>query len=441
MAPRRTWLLVMLLGASIGAGPSQAQNNDNYTYSRVRLFKIPFQTDPNERRIREVQLFVSADLGRSWQQYGTATPNQSSFQFNADRDGCYWFAVRTIDLTGQTHPASMDGVTPGLRVCVDTVPPVIDLRQLASRDNSLVVGWDIRDDNLDPASLRLEYRAQGTVDWLPIRMDATASGQAAWTPAVAGPLEVRLRARDRAYNEAERILPLGNGAAAGGYAQSGVAAGASVPAPGDPAVKMIKSKSISLNYEVEKGPSGISHLDLWITRDGRSWTKYSVDLSQVTPPAQIPVKEEGLYGLTLIPQSGAGQAPPPPQPGDRPQMWVEVDTTPPTVRILGVDVGRGVDEHKLRITWEAKDKNIAQKPITLSYSGTGDAPWTPIAASLDNNGQYVWTMPEDVPYKFFVRVEAVDLAGNTGSAQTAQPVNVDLVVPKVKMISVDSGGK
>ena len=42
-----------------------------------------------------------------------------------------------------------------------------------------------------------------------------------------------------------------------------------------------------------------------------------------------------------------------------------------------------------------------------------DGRWTQIAANLPNDGRYVWTMPvSGVPYKFYVRVEAVDKAGN-----------------------------
>lgn len=441
MARKLTWVLAFVLATGAAANVGRAQVDEGYAYTRVRLFKIPFQTDPNDRRIREVQLFVSADLGRSWQHRATATPEQGAFQFEADRDGCYWFAVRTIDFANQPHPASMDGARPGLKVCVDTVPPIMDLHMIPSRDGMPSVAWDIRDDNLDLTSLRLDYRARGGVDWLSIRMDATASGQATWNPAVPGPLEVRLRARDRAMNEGEKIIALGGGTDGTGIGQSSNPYNGDLPAPGDPAVRRVKSKSISLRYEVEeKGPSGISRLDLWITRDGRTWMKYSKDLSQITPPALIPVTEEGLYGLTLVATSGAGQAAQPPQPGDRPQMWVDVDVTPPTVKVLGVEVGRGVDAHKLRITWDAKDKNIATQPISLSYSESSDGPWITFAPKLENSGQYIWTMTPEVPFKFFVRVEAVDLAGNVGYAQTAQPVNVDLTVPKVKINAVDSGG-
>ena len=39
-------------------------------------------------------------------------------------------------------------------------------------------------------------------------------------------------------------------------------------------------------------------------------------------------------------------------------------------------------------------------------------------------------MPDGLPYQFFVRVEAIDLAGNVGEAITLERVKVDLSLPK-----------
>ena len=50
-------------------------------------------------------------------------------------------------------------------------------------------------------------------------------------------------------------------------------------------------------------------------------------------------------------------------------------------------------------------------------------------------------MPESVPYQFYVRVEAVDRAGNSGTAETAKPVIVDLSQPKVQFLSVEPVAK
>jgi len=439
MAPRRTWLTLLGLGVLLAAGPARAQAPpDELTYSPRQVFRIPFQVDPGPPRLREVQLYSSTDQGRTWQPSGTAAPDKGWFTFTADHDGLYWFAVRTVDLEGHPYPVSLDGARPGLRVVVDSQPPVIALRALPPRDGTVGVAWDVRDDNLDLGTLVVEYRPSGSADWRPLRVDAAAAGQYSWRPDTNGPVDVRLQVRDRAGNASDKVIPLSGGT---DYHTSGEPARPEPPRPATPAgaaVRMVNSKRISLNYEVkEKGRSGVSAVELWYTQDGRSWQKY--DEKPYNPPYVIDVSDEGLYGFTLVVRSGVGLSERPPQVGDPPQAWVEVDLTKPVVRLQGVEVGRGADSGKLTILYQANDKNLARQPITLSYAESAAGTWKPIAAGVENNGRYVWQMPQDVPYQFLVRVEAVDRAGNAGSDETPKAVAVDLTLPKGVILDVGPG--
>ena len=433
------WALITSVGSAERAyGQAQNASGDtNYTLSPV--FRIPFEPDSGERRLKEVQLFVSTDLGQTWKQAVTATPDQRYFDFRAQHDGIHWFAVRTIDLEGKAFPVDMAGVRPGLKVYVDTQPPVVHLRALPSRDGEVGVEWDVKDDNLDPASLQLEYQAPGSSEWIPVTRDLTAVGQRYWKPRTNGTIEVRLRARDRANNWSEDKTTL----SAGGFAGATPNSSASTPSssrPTDPGIRLVNSKSIALNYEIkDKGPSGISVVELWYTQDagGRSWQKYREEKGDIHPPFMVEVNGEGLYGFTLIVRSGVGLGDRPPQVGDQPQVWVEVDLTKPIVHLGSVEVGRGPDAGRLSISWTATDKNLGPRPITLSYSERAGGSWTPIASNIENTGQYIWQMPSGVPYRFHVRVEAVDRAGNTGSAETATPVIVDLAQPKGVILNVE----
>jgi beta-lactamase regulating signal transducer with metallopeptidase domain len=85
-----------------------------------RTFKIPFQVSPEERRVREIKLFVSRDCGRTWEQTARAAPDQKEFTFNAPADGTYWFTVATVDDTGRQSPAEVSATVPALQVVVDT---------------------------------------------------------------------------------------------------------------------------------------------------------------------------------------------------------------------------------------------------------------------------------------------------------------------------------
>ena len=219
-----------------------------------------------------------------------------------------------------------------------------------------------------------------------------------------------------------------------GAAEKSVPAVASPPAP---AVRMVNSKRIVLNYQVKDvGPSGVASVDLYTTRDGRSWRKEDTT-AKSAPPYVIEVTDEGLYGFTLVAKSGVGLGRKPPESGDLPQVWVEVDLTKPVVSAAEVKHGPGTNCRDVVITWNAQDKNLARRPITLSYSEKPEGPWLPLAANIENSGKHHWRIPDNSPPKFLVRVEAIDLVGNIGVAQTAQPILVDISQPTVSIIGVE----
>ena len=178
---------------------------------------------------------------------------------------------------------------------------------------------------------------------------------------------------------------------------------------------------------------------MWYTHDGRRWEKCPTG-AQRTSPYVLEVKEEGLYGITLVASSGVGLKKRPPRPGDNAQIWVDVDVTRPAVRLTGCKVGTGPEADSMTITWRASDKHFGEHPITLSYSEQADGPWSPIVTNVENTGSYVWKMPSNVPQRLMIRLEATDLAGNVGTTQTHEPVLVDLAKPSIAILGVHSAG-
>jgi hypothetical protein len=432
-------LFALALALALHVIPSslsaQAPNNETI-YSRSREFRLPFTINPGEQqRIKQVQLYTSTDGGQTWQHAGTAAPAQSAFNFRADRDGDYWFAVATIDFQNQFNPPTQEGLRPHLKVIIDTQPPVVILRQGPVRDGSVSVDWDIREQNLDLSSLNLEYRLAGGANWNPLAVNAAASGEHIWNPGGNGAVEVRLRVRDLAKNEGEATLTLMPGQA------SGQQVGATNSITTQPAVSYVNSKQIKLNYKIlEKGPSGVSAVELWMTRDGKAWNKF--EDSNTDPPYPVTVQDEGVYGFTIIPRSGVGFKDREPRAGDPPQIWVEVDVTKPEIGWLNVDVGRGQDTGKVFITWKATDKNLGREPIKLWYAENAAGQWMPIAPTpIANTGRYEWTLPPNVPVKFFVRLEVSDKAGNITTKETEKAVIVDLKIPKGQILDVLPAGR
>jgi hypothetical protein len=439
--PRLAGPVLLLTISLLRAGPAvaQAPPADNIHYSQKRDFYIPFQAD--DRRIREVQLYVSEGSGRPWQPAATAPPGPpptatspgSRFQFHANRDGWFFFSVRTVDTAGRAYPERPEQLQPSMKVCVDTVAPTVSLKP-TPRDNGVGVEWQVSDDNLDISTLRLDYRLAGGTDWTPLTPQQVSNGQHAWNPGTNSAVEVRLQVKDKAGNLGQDTTTVTPGdktrpLPGGGSDQT------SKPAPVN-GIRYVNSTNFGLNYQItDVGKSKVAAIELWVTRDGKEWRRHAERASE-QPPFPVEVTEEGRYGFILIGRSGAGLSEPPPKLGDPPHVVVEVDLTKPKVTLQSVDVGKGPQSGTLSISYTAIDANIERRPITISYAENPAGPWTPIVKGEENKGTYLWRMPAELPSEVYIRVEAVDKAGNIGSAETANKVVVDLSVPKVRVIDV-----
>jgi hypothetical protein len=432
-------LVLAIVAGALITGPVLAQSpGGDQSYTRYSRFRIPFQTEPNERRIRQIQLYFSANEGLSWTQTSSVAPENNGFEFQAPRDGLYWFAVRTQDVDGHFFPLNLEGVRPGLKVIVDTQPPVIRLQALPARDGEIGVQWVVHDDNLDAASIRLDYHVPGSPDWQIVPGELPVEGQRYFTPATNGPIEIRVRARDRADNWSETKV---SSLPSNDYSKPMSATSEGTPSrPAESSIHLVNSVHLRLNYDIaDQGKSGISKIEIWYTQDlsCRRWQKLN-EFPGLVRPLEFDVSGEGLYGFTIIPRSGANLGQKEPQPGEQPQMWVEVDLTRPVVRLGRIDVGRGPEAGFVTITWTASDKNLGANPIRISYADQPGGTWTPISSTnLENTGRYQWKYPDNIPYKFWVRVEAIDRASNVGSADTTEPVLVDLLIPKSVNLTIE----
>ncbi|MBA4189975.1 MAG: hypothetical protein C0467_18475 [Planctomycetaceae bacterium] len=215
--------------------------------------------------------------------------------------------------------------------------------------------------------------------------------------------------------------------------------------------------TFDMGYEVEsRGPSGISRLDLWVTRDdGRSWMKWSqhdgkqstVRVNLNVPANPIP---EGAYGFRVVPVSGAGLSEREPAGGDAPDLRVVVDVTAPTLDLFP-PTGDPTSPDTLVVQWKATDKNFGEDPIMIEWSDKPTGPWQPAAAAelaqtangqpaqarrLPNTGQFAWRVPAGLPPRVYLKVSARDAAGNVKEVVTREPILVDLVKPRAKISGI-----
>jgi len=228
----------------------------------------------------------------------------------------------------------------------------------------------------------------------------------------------------------------------------------------EPRAQVINAVAFDLNYQVEqRGPSGISRVDLWVTRDdGKSWVWWSKHegrdpVLKVNLGTTSNVQPEGLYGFRLVPVSGAGLSDATPAAGDSADMRVIVDVTAPTVKIFPATADpNSIDS--LVLQWEATDKNFGDDPITLEWCESPTGPWRPVATTvnaealnglgavakhLPNTGKHSWKVPTGLPPRVYLKVTARDAAGNTTEQVTREPILVDLTKPRAKITGIGTG--
>jgi hypothetical protein len=236
-----------------------------------------------------------------------------------------------------------------------------------------------------------------------------------------------------------------------------------IPASGtNPTVEVSRAQVINfprfdLGFDLEqRGPSGISRVDVWVTRDeGKSWHKWSQhDGKGGTVRVVLDVREntqlEGNYGFRLVPVSGAGLSEREPVAGDAPDMRVVLDVTAPQIELFP-PTSDTTSPDTLLLQWKATDRNFGDNPITLEWSEAATGPWkplatngdepivqatainTPVAKRLPNTGQFAWRVPAGVPARVYLKVSARDAAGNVKEVITREPILVDLTKPRAKI--------
>ena len=208
---------------------------------------------------------------------------------------------------------------------------------------------------------------------------------------------------------------------------------------------LVPSPRFKLQYAIEDaGPNGPASVELWLTQDGgRTWIRRGEDTDRVSP-FDVDLGGEGTFGICLVARSASGLGDQPPAPGDPPQSWVEVDSTPPSVQLYPPQIGTGPHAGKVAITWRASDLHLAPRSVSLFWRpDQPGATWQPIVDGQENMGQYVWTVPPSFPARFHLRVEAVDSLGHRGGAETTDsaPVIVDRSRPRSRIIGLDPNAR
>ncbi len=154
---RTAMMLVCLIGAFlslISDGVSQTKS----VATSMRGFGVPFRVNANDDSFIEVQLYVSRDLGKTWQFHSRQSTDLEEFPFHAEQDGTYWFALKTLNRDRRLVPDG-DIVKPELEIIVDTKKPDLDFRIETDAAGRVACRWRATDENIRPDSLEILYQS------------------------------------------------------------------------------------------------------------------------------------------------------------------------------------------------------------------------------------------------------------------------------------------
>lgn len=546
MAKRSALSLALLAAAPSWTSPLTAQDDSSsIAHVQAAQFKIPFNVDARGREDLQVQLWVSADEGTTWQAFGSVPADKKSFEFRAAAEGVYLFKVATIDAAGTSFP----NPSPPLKVLVDTTKPHSEIRADINTMGQLVVEVRVVDEHLDTNTAVLRIRSDHETQWrdLAVQLHSSAdgvySGQVIADLAPCREVAVVFAIKDRSLNESEATyqysmprtalaphdMTLASTQAGGGsdvaartltrpqltstpgatrwnptptsanpvnktspgrliaesglslepFGSSGGSSGTEeLPPPaalenrslqpkelqsadlgGSPASERnddrsvgnghpsdlntglqattigrayhCKSRAFSLDYSVEAlGGSALADVELWGTEDGgREWQKWGSDPDRASP-FDVQVGNDGLFGFRMVIVGANGVVSNRPREGGSADVWINVDTVPPSVKITRAVYGVGPEDGLLVIDYQCEDGHLVERPITLSFSDRVDGPWTTIATGLANTGIYLWKADPSLPDKIFLKLECVDKAGNIGTHRLDLPIDVKGLAPR-----------
>jgi len=185
-------------------------------------FEVPFNTDDTTGRLIEVQLYVSTDLGKSWNLYARQSPLVKRIPFQSVGDGDYLFALKTLDRDGQLLPTGPP--MPTLRIAIDTQKPELQMRIDPDKSGRIAATWRAEDFNLDVESITLSYRVAAPNEpatWHPIPTGSSNDQKQQaepglfqdrivwWPNTQADAIVVKLEVKDRAGNLSTVFQPVG----------------------------------------------------------------------------------------------------------------------------------------------------------------------------------------------------------------------------------------
>lgn len=156
--------------------------------------------------LAEVQLWATADAGRTWRLWGTDNDLQSPFDVAVERDGIFGFHVVLVGKNGMSGRRPRTGDPADIWIGVDTSAPTAELTGATYGEGpssgKLLIQWRATDAFLVPRPITLYYSEAADGPWSTIVSSLPNNGQFAWSagPELPPDVYLKLDVRDQAGN-------------------------------------------------------------------------------------------------------------------------------------------------------------------------------------------------------------------------------------------------
>jgi hypothetical protein len=459
------WIMAWTIGLLVTSSAAAQTPPTRKVFTNRLAFSLPVRIDDRDKaELRELRFYAKPMIGGTpgdWQCIETAPPSKARFQYQAPQDGEYWFAFATVDRFGKVSPSDLDREPPGLVVVVDTKAPDVEVQKLVVASGDSYLQCQIKDPNPDYSKIKLEALMPDRSVRLLEPLEEAPGLFRIPDPSVLKCV-VRATSLDKAGNRAVREVDLNPTSAPAPLPLTAQAnALPTVPSPivpasiqdirpndrVEPAVahvpatpmlpppgrQLVNSLQCSLDYALDT--PNVVRVEAFATRDGgRSWARLGDDPDRRSP-IEFSLTDDGVYGISLV--VGTSMRPgQPPVTGDTPDCWIEVDSTRPVVHVSDVKALSGDEAGLLQVTWSCQDRNLAAEPCDILIASQPEGPWLPLARNQKPEGVGKFSLPRDVGWKAFVRLEARDMAGNSGRWETRDAVALDAGKAKARVLGV-----
>ncbi len=262
----------VLLATLCFAAPDELRAEDLPELVRThhQSFSIPFRipkASDVDATAQRVVMSVSKDLGITWQSAGEVLPTAGSFQYQADRDGEYWFRIRVIDVKGRTR----GGAGPDMRVLVNAVGPRLVAHVWKGPDGEIMCRYAATDDSLHVEGMKFEYRTRVGAEWKALAAVGILSRESPahlvgeeiwWAGDKTDALVVKITIADKSGNKTIKQFPLESSDP--GLDQDDLARELRVPS--------LNVQPSGHNRPQNVEPRNKSHLIGKIASDGHTWS-------------------------------------------------------------------------------------------------------------------------------------------------------------------------